>query len=94
MNTSGRDQSEMGESDPLISSSSTTRPSKTSLITSFFCFIGFLLCFVLAILLLVQYSRGGLPLWELFLSVDNQDHISMVTDTSGPPYWHDPYWQD
>merc|ERR1712126_362083 len=71
----GRYQPDLGECDPLISTITTT-PSKISFITSFCCLIGFLLCFILAVLFLVQYSRGGLPIWKLFLSMDNQDHIS------------------
>ena len=73
MKTSEGRQSERGES------WSTIRPSKT------FCFMcSLVFCSLLAvILLLVQYSRGGLP-----LSVDNQDHISTVSNTSLLP---DPY---
>ena len=71
MITSGLRESETGEFDPLISSSSSTiRPSKTS----FFCFIGFLLCCLLACLLVHNH-------WELLLSLHNQDHIPTVTTT-------------
>ena len=74
--------SEMGECDPLISSSSTIRASKTSLIISF---IGFLLCIFLAAFL-VQFSMGNL--WELLLSVDNQaDHVPTVNTTINLPLW-------
>ena len=92
MNTSGQRQSETGDFDPLISSSSSTtsKPSKTfssstssktsknskTSKTFFFCFIGFLLCFSLSALLLVH------NLWELYLSdVDNQGRIPTVTTT-------------
>ena len=74
--------SEMCECIPLISSSSTIRASKTSLIISF---IGFLLCFFLAAFL-VQFSMGNL--WELLLSVDNQaDHVPTVNTTINLPLW-------
>ena len=33
---------------------------------------------IVAISLMILYTRGGLPLWETLLSLDNQDHISTV----------------
>ena len=64
----------MGECEPLVSSSSTIRPSKTSFITFLFCFI----CIFLAVFLLV---------WELLLPTDNEDHISTMTNADALPQW-------
>lgn len=60
---------------------------RTTHFLTFIYLLCFLLCFSLGILLVVQYSRGGLPLWEVFLPVDNQGRISTVNTTSGLPLW-------
>ena len=83
--TSGRRQSEMGESDPLISSSSTIQPSKTLQDIATLCVYTvyfFLSC--LAILLLVQCC-SGVSFWKLLDSEDNQDLISTNNTTTSLP---------
>ena len=83
--TSGRRQSEMGESDPLVSSSSTIEPSKTlqDIATLRVYTVSFFLS-CLAILLLIQYC-SGVSFWKLLDPEDNQDDISTNNTTSSLP---------
>merc|ERR1711934_525204 len=82
-----RRQSEMGESDPLTSSSSTIQPSKTSDFIGIATLCVYTVSFFsscLAILLLVQYC-SGVSFWKLLDSEDNQDLISTNNTTSSLP---------